>query len=575
MPARLEMVTQPTSVLLVDDDPAILRLLAKWLESAGYNVLRASDARTAIELITAERPSILVAAAEMPQMDGIELCRWVRGQHLPTYLYTILLTVRGDSDEMLHCQGAGADDFVKKPVDRNELLARLRSGSRVTELERQLNQIANIDSLTGLATRRTLMSGLEREWKRAQRHNVPLSCAMLDIDFFKRINDTFGHAAGDEVLRRIGQLLLRESRSTDLAGRYGGEEFCIVLPETSEEQAAACSQRIRRAIAAESFAFGDKAIQVTASFGVAQRLADMNTPDQLVEQADQALLVAKRSGRDRVITCRSLSQTEVPGTESKDPTELLRGIAARTVMTSIVAPLHENDTVATAADYFLRLRIYTAPVVDDQGLLTGILAERDVMAVMLGKDWWTTRIKDAMKQNVVCYEEQTPALTIYEFLARVSIRSIVIVNRGRPTGLISRDSFLRFFINTLAVHRTGKVFPDIDEAERALRDLTAQLPPEDRIVQAIRQMAAEAEDLERRMAIEDSQDLVPCVVGGASRMQELVNDLLALSRFLDDQRRAPHGQRTAETVMPQGLAAVLSAQAGLPGGSPLAATGEN
>ena len=422
-------------------------------------------------------------------------------------------------------------------------------------MERQLNHIANLDSLTGLATRRTLMSGLEREWSRAERHQIPLSCVMLDIDFFKCINDTYGHSAGDEVLRRVGQLLLRDSRASDIAGRYGGEEFCIALSETTEEQAAKWAERIRRAIAAEPFSFGDKSIQVTASFGVAERLADMRSADQLVEQADQALLVAKRSGRDRVITCRSLLQTDVPGTDRKDPAEMFRGIAARTVMTSIVAALHENDTVATAADYFLRLRIHTAPVVDDNGLLTGILAERDVMAVMLGKDWWKTRIKDAMKHNVVCYEEQTPALTIYEFLARVMIRSAVIVNRGRPTGMISRDSFLRFFINTLAVHRAAEIFPEIDAAECALLDLTAQLPPEERIVQAVRQMAIEAHDLEHRLTDEPSSVQVPCVVGGASRMQELVNDLLALSRFLDDQPKP-----TTETTTLQGLTAALAAQ---------------
>lgn len=550
------MTTQTTQVLLVDDDPAMLRLIGKWLESAGYQVLRAGDSRTAVELITSERPSILIADAELPHVDGLALCQWVRSQHFPSYLYIILLTARSDSDEMLHCLEAGVDDFLKKPIDRNELLARLRSASRVTELERQLNQIANIDGLTGLATRRTLMSGLAREWKRAERHNIPLSCVMLDIDFFKRINDTFGHAAGDDVLRRVGQLLQEDARASDIMGRYGGEEFCVALPETTEEEAATWAERIRQRLAAETFEIGGKPLNITASFGTAQRLADTLTPEQLIEQADQALLVAKRSGRDRVVTCRSLLQTEVPGGNPKDPAELLRGIAARTVMTSIVAPLHESDSVATAADYFLRLRIYTAPVVDDRGMLTGILAERDVMAVMLGKDWWTTRIKDAMKQNVVCYEEQTPALTIYEFLARVAIRSVVIVNRGRPTGLISRDSFLRFFINTLAVNRTAEIFPEIDAAERALLDLTNPLPPEDRIVQAVRQMKMEASDLEQRLAANaHCGELVPCVVGGASRMQELVNDLLALSRFIDNQGQEPDAPRKSETTILQGLTA--------------------
>jgi CBS domain-containing protein len=265
-------------------------------------------------------------------------------------------------------------------------------------------------------------------------------------------------------------------------------------------------------------------------------------------------------------------QTKVPGSDSKDPAELLRGIAARTVMTSLVAPLHENDTVATAADYFLRLRIHTAPVVDDRGQLTGILAERDVMAVMLDKDWWKTLIKDAMKQNVVCYEEQTPAFSIYEFLARVTIRSVVIVNRGRPTGLISRDSFLRFFINTLAVNRTAEIFPEIDAAERALLDLTSQLPPEERIGQAVRQMAMEAGDLEKRLAHEPSSDLVPCVVGGASRMQELANDLLALSRSIDGRgnaQRAPGGVKANEAQgLMEGEAAEAIASSALPSESP-------
>jgi CBS domain-containing protein len=226
-------------------------------------------------------------------------------------------------------------------------------------------------------------------------------------------------------------------------------------------------------------------------------------------------------------------------------------------MKSIVAPLQESDSVATASDYFLRLRIHSAPVVDDGGMLTGILSEKDVMAVMLGKSWWTTSIKEAMKCNVVCYEEQTPALTIYEFLTRVAIRSVVVVNRGRPTGLISRDSFLRFFINTLAVNRTAGVFPEIDAAERALLDHSTDLPPEDRLVQSVRLMATEANDLQARM-IQQPSDLVPCVVGGASRMQELVNDLLALSRYASENAAESGPRRSPQPSGPQGVAAVLA-----------------
>jgi diguanylate cyclase (GGDEF)-like protein len=550
------MAIESTKVLLVDDDPAMLRLVGKWLEAAGYQVVKASDGRVATELIVEERPSILLTDWEMPNMDGIELCQWVRAQHFSTYLYTIILTARSDSEDMLKALEAGADDFVKKPVDRHELLARMRSGSRVTQLERQINRVASTDTLTGLATRRTLIAGLEREWQRAQRHNSPLSCVMLDIDFFKRINDTYGHAAGDETLRQIGQVLVQHTRSSDIAGRYGGEEFCIVLPETPEAGAAIWAERIRAEIAALKINVAGKSLNVTASLGVAERQADIQSPEQLVDHADQALLVGKRSGRDRVVTCGSLLQNVTPQRDAHDPAELLREVAASTVMKSIVAPLNENDTVASASNYFLRLRIHSAPVVDERGMLTGILSEKDVMAVMLGKGWWKTSIKDAMKRNVVCYEEQTPALTIYEFLTRVTIRSVVIVNRGRPTGMISRDSFLRFFINTLAVNRTAEIFPEVDAAERAMLDHSAPLPPEDRIVQAVRLMAAEANDLQQRIS-QEMGDLLPCVVGGASRMQEVVNDLLALSRYAHDATQDPRMEVHSQDAVSQGLASML------------------
>src|SRR5437773_9016484 len=243
------MPTEATKVLLVDDDPAMLRLLSKWLESDGYQVLRAADGRTAMEIIETERPRLLVTDWEMPNVNGLELCRWVRSQNFGHYLYTVILTVRTESEDMLKGIDAGADDFLKKPIDRNELVARIRAGSRVMELEQRLSLLANTDAMTGLSTRRVLFDNFKREWARAERYHTQLSCVMIDIDYFKRINDNYGHQAGDEVLRQLGQLLGAGVRTSDFVGRYGGEEFCVVLPETCEEQAIVWADRMRARIA--------------------------------------------------------------------------------------------------------------------------------------------------------------------------------------------------------------------------------------------------------------------------------------------------------------------------------------
>ena len=517
------------NLLVVDDDLAMRRILSAWLEKAGYHVEQADNGEQALAAIEAECPDFLITDWEMPNLNGLELCRKVRKLNLPHYVYILFLTVKSASDEMVAGLEAGADDFLTKPVDQSGLLARIRAGSRVLALQQRLSRMAKTDPLTGLMTQRTLFENLEREFERAKRFHLPLSCVMMDIDFFKRINDIHGHPSGDACLKMVADLLTDGCRASDLVCRYGGEEFCAMLPETGEQGAALWAERVRQRLASLVIPIGGKEIRITGSFGTAENHDDTQTPEQLVDQADQALLCAKQSGRDRVVRFEALNNTNDLGPDhSPNHRDLFQGITARHVMTPTVACLREDNTVGHAAEFFLRSRINSTPVVDAQEKLVGILSEKDLMAAMVSLDCWARPLREVMKPNVICYEEETPIHPIYEFLCRVSIRRVVIAKDGRPTGTISRGTLLRWFRN-LVVSRG--LLDDVEQpAEKGHQDPQSS---KERLAETARELARQAADLEQHFH-EEEDDLVPYIVGGATRMEGLVTDLLAYSRYANE-----------------------------------------
>jgi len=520
------MNSAASKVLLVDDDPAILRLVSKLLTKAGYSVRCAGDGQLALAAIESQCPDFLITDWEMPHMDGLELCRRVRQLELPHYVYIVFLTVRSSFEEMIEALEIGADDFIRKPIRHGELLARMRAGSRVLELERRLSQMARTDSLTGLMTQRTFYESLEKEWQRAKRFHLPLSCVMLDLDFFKRINDIYGHPAGDAVLKTVARLLVDSCRASDFVARYGGEEFCVLLPETAEREAALWAEKARKLLAEAEISTGDKSIRITGSFGAAQQRDDTQTAAGLVDQADQALLCAKHSGRDRVVRYESLDTERKLDLEGADKQSgLFRGVVARHVMVPLAVCLREDETIGQAAEFFLRSRINSTPVSNTEGKLTGILSEKDLMAAIVSLDCWQNPVREVMKPNVICYDEDTPVRVIYEFICRVSIRGIVITKDGRPTGTISRGTLLRWFRNLVV----SKGLLDHQELPQADAELDPHRSKE-RLAETAGKLARQASELQRRFE-EDVEDLVPYIVGGATGMQELVNDLLAYSRY--------------------------------------------
>lgn len=404
-------------VLVVDDDRATLRIVGAIVSSAGHQVTEAPDGREAREKILQDPPDIVICDWDMPEMDGLTLCRDIRLRELPKYVYFLLLTGKSRPADLVEGLAAGADDFVTKPVDRAVLLARIEAGSRIIRMERQLRDISCHDPLTGLLNRRTLHDRFADEWERASRYNHPLSCVMVDLDFFKRVNDTYGHAAGDDVLVAVGSLMKSLCRKSDLLCRYGGEEFCALLTHTTERAAAEWAERIRVAISQAAIHAAGKVLSVTASLGVAERQADTRTPEELVERADQSLAVAKRAGRNRVVRFSSLSERlpNLPGGGmARGP---LDGILARDVMSVPLFCPRQDLAVRQVVDVFLQLRIHSAPVVDDSGMIVGIVNEGDLLTHTAFGEGWTSELREVMKRDVVSYEEGTPIEQIYQFFA--------------------------------------------------------------------------------------------------------------------------------------------------------------
>jgi two-component system, cell cycle response regulator len=306
-------------VLVVDDSPVYRKLVEQALANQAYSLLMAQSGGEALDLFAQHCPSIVITDWMMPDFSGLELCERIRAHARRGYTYIIVLTAKADKESVVKGLGAGADDYLTKPFDPGELLARVGVGCRNVELHREIEEknrllesMAHTDSLTGLPNRRAIEDWAGRQLRGAARHGFSLWVVHADLDCFKRINDSHGHDAGDVVLRKFAELLQNNTRASDMCGRMGGDEFLLVITHVDQEQIQLTVERLREQFAACEFTFGSARERLTASFGISgfhgkelHRTIDpeLAVPPELtvlVRQADQALYGAKRAGANQV-----------------------------------------------------------------------------------------------------------------------------------------------------------------------------------------------------------------------------------------------------------------------------------
>ena len=288
--------------ILIADDTILMRaMLSEQVRAFGHEVILAHDGQDALDKAWNEPFDLALIDWEMPKLDGIEVCWALRTDPRTAYTYLILMTANEEPWRQFKALDAGADDFITKPVNAALLKARLRTGERILSMHEQLLELALTDGLTGIFNRRAFLERAEGELARARRTGHPMTVLQCDIDHFKRINDTYGHAAGDEALRRFVGCCRSHLRVSDAMGRLGGEEFAVLLPETALSDALLVAERLREAVAELEIEHEGARIRFTASIGAAEFLCGGDTVARALARGDEALYRAKEGGRNRVV----------------------------------------------------------------------------------------------------------------------------------------------------------------------------------------------------------------------------------------------------------------------------------
>ncbi|MFN2442981.1 MAG: diguanylate cyclase [Thermoanaerobaculia bacterium] len=310
----------PSTVAIVDDDRPIRNLIRLFLTRAGYRVIECATGKEAEETLATQPWDLAILDRRLPDMDGVSLANRLKQTPELKSRYVVMLTGEDDQADKIEGLDLGADDYMTKPFHMPELIARIRAGLRIVALQnelieanRRLARLSITDGLTNLYNHRHFQDELAKHFVESSRYSRPLSLALIDIDFFKKINDPWGHAVGDLVLKRVAAIFQRSIRHSDLAARYGGEEFGIIMPETEMEQAIIFAEQIRELIESTVIETEAATVRVTVSIGVSSvPHPKIVSPMALIEDADASLYRAKEHGRNQVQAERRMQEEPFP-----------------------------------------------------------------------------------------------------------------------------------------------------------------------------------------------------------------------------------------------------------------------
>ena len=445
------MVGRALNVLLIEDDVGDAILVERKLQNCQqpFSIRHAECLEDAINYCRDDDFDVALLDLSLPDSQGLSTMDRLRD--VTPDLPIVVLTGLSDDVVALQSLEQGAQDYLIKCNATTELLERtlryaIQRQQIQTENRRLLHRMEELvsqDPLTGVLNRHSFSESLEREWRRANRHHRELTCVVLDIDFFKRVNDNFGHAMGDQALIQVANTLCDNSRTGDYVGRLGGEEFCVLLPETNEKGALVWAERARAAIA-DLVVSGADELRITASFGIASHRKEIVKPQSLVDHADEAMFVAKQLGRDQVVSFDRLRDLD-----RQDQSRVWNGVRVTEIMSPLVDSFTACQSIREAMRVFQTRQVDSVAVLDTAGNLVGVLGEDDIMAVALTSNVFERTVGDLMQTQFVTYPSAATAREVCEFLCRVAVRQVFITDELHPVGVIRRGNLLHWLSKSI------------------------------------------------------------------------------------------------------------------------------